>query len=60
MSPRSSADPGRRVFLVHGRDLWARDALAALLKAFDLKIINWRDAAEYAGGGTPYTQCQGL
>jgi hypothetical protein len=40
---------------VHGRDHGARDALVALLKAFDLKVINWRDAAEYAGGGTPYT-----
>ena len=29
--------------------------LMALLKAFDLKVIQWRDAAEYAGGGTPYT-----
>jgi predicted nucleotide-binding protein/actin-like ATPase involved in cell morphogenesis len=46
---------GRRVFLVHGRDHSTRDALATLLKASDLKVIHWRDAAEYAGGGTPYT-----
>jgi predicted nucleotide-binding protein len=51
----TSADRGRRVFLVHGRDHSTRDALIALLKAFDLKVIHWRDAAEYAGGGTPYT-----
>jgi len=51
----SSADRGRRVFLVHGRDHSTRDALVALLKAFDLKVIHWRDATEYAGGGTPYT-----
>jgi len=55
MPPGSSADRGRRVFLVHGRDHSARDALITLLKAFDLKVIQWRDAAEYAGGGTPYT-----
>src|SRR5262249_50236939 len=35
--------------------LSARDALTALLEAFDLNVIHWRDAAEYAGGGTPYT-----
>jgi predicted nucleotide-binding protein len=51
----TSADRGRRVFLVHGRDHDTRDALIALLKAFDLKVIHWRDAAEHAGGGTPYT-----
>jgi predicted nucleotide-binding protein len=46
--------PGRRVFLVHGRDLSARDELIALLRAFDLKVISWREAAAHAGGGTPY------
>lgn len=55
MVSRSSADRGRRVFLVHGRDHSARDALIALLRAFDLKVIHWRDAVGYAGGGTPYT-----
>jgi hypothetical protein len=53
--PRSSDDRGRRVFLVHGRDRSARHALIALLEAFDLKVIRWRDAAEFAGGGAPYT-----
>ena len=46
---------GRRVFLVHGRDGGAREALTALLRAFDLKVIDWRDASAHAGGGTPYT-----
>lgn len=55
MPARPSASLGRSVFLVHGRDHGARDALIALLKAFDLKVINWRDAATHAGGGTPYT-----
>jgi predicted nucleotide-binding protein len=53
VSPAS--DRGRRVFLVHGRDSGARIALIALLKAFDLKVIDWREASAYAGGGTPYT-----
>jgi predicted nucleotide-binding protein len=48
------AGRGRRVFLVHGRDLSARDELIALLRAFDLKVISWREAAAQAGGGTPY------
>lgn len=51
----SAAGRGRRVFLVHGRDSGAREALTALLRAFDLKVINWRDASAHAGGGTPYT-----
>jgi hypothetical protein len=55
MPARPSADLGRRVFLVHGRDHRARDALIALLRAFDLKVVQWRDAAAHAGGGTPYT-----
>jgi hypothetical protein len=46
---------GRDVFLVHGRDLEAKDALVALLHAFDLKVISWGDASTAAGGGTPST-----
>jgi predicted nucleotide-binding protein len=53
--PPSSANAGRNVFLVHGRDHSARDAVIALLDAFGLNVINWRDAAAHAGGGTPYT-----
>lgn len=46
----------RTVFLVHGRDHEARDALIDLLRAFDLRVVNWREAASHAGrGGTPYT-----
>ena len=50
-----AASPRRRVFLVHGRDRFAREALTALLRAFDLKVIDWREASAHAGGGTPYT-----
>ncbi len=50
----SPAGAGRRVFLVHGRDISARDEMIALLRAFDLKVISWREAAAHAGGGTPY------
>jgi hypothetical protein len=51
----SIQDQGRKVFLVHGRDHSAREALIALLRAFDLEIIDWRDAAAHVGGGAPYT-----
>jgi len=48
-------DP-RKVFLVHGRDRRAREALVALLTAFGLEIIDWGDAAAAsAGGGAPFT-----
>ena len=40
---------------MHGRDRFAREALTALLRAFDLKVIDWREASAHAGGGTPYT-----
>ena len=54
-NPRSSVTK-RTVFLVHGRDHDARNALIELLRAFDLRVINWRDAISQAGeGGTPYT-----
>jgi hypothetical protein len=41
--------------LVHGRDHSTRDALTALLEAFDLEVIHWREAARRAGGGVPHT-----
>lgn len=47
-------DP-RSVFVVHGRDHEARDALHSLLRALDLKVVSWRQAATWAGGGAPYT-----
>jgi len=53
--PVHSASGRRRVFLVHGRDRSARTALVALLKAFGLEVIDWREASAHAGGGTPYT-----
>jgi len=50
-----SAAPKRRVFLVHGRDLKAKSAVADLLRAFDLQVISWDEAAAQTGMGTPYT-----
>lgn len=38
----------RSVFIVHGRDLYNRDALASLLRKMDIKPLTWTDAAEHA------------
>jgi predicted nucleotide-binding protein len=53
----SHVSPGSRrtIFLVQGRDNQAAESMKALLRAFDLKVIEWRQASSYAGGGTPPT-----
>lgn len=54
--PEPAVPTGRRsAFLVHGRDLQARNALADLLRAFDLKVIDWDEASRLTGVTTPYT-----
>ena len=50
-----SAAPKRRVFLVHGRNLKAKNAITNLLRAFDLRLISWDEASARTGMGTPYT-----
>jgi predicted nucleotide-binding protein len=57
--PRPAA-PGpsrtrRKVFLVHGRHLDARRSVVELLRAFDLRVIGWEEAAAQTGRATPYT-----
>jgi hypothetical protein len=46
--PRSAPDP-RSVFIVHGRNLVARDALQSFLTSAGLKPIPWEAAAAKAG-----------
>ena len=54
--PGGQKDDGkRRVFLVHGRDADAVAAMKALLRAFDLRIVEWEEAAAATGTATPYT-----
>jgi predicted nucleotide-binding protein len=48
-----SADP-RRVFVVHGRNLAARDAIFAFLSAINLAPIEWSQAVSFTGEGTPH------
>jgi Predicted nucleotide-binding protein containing TIR-like domain len=54
MKREKNMDP-RKVFVIHGRDLRARDAMFKLLRALDLKPIEWDKAVEMTGVGSPYT-----
>jgi predicted nucleotide-binding protein len=50
------ADPerARKVFVVHGRNTSARDAMFAFLRAIDLAPIEWSDALAMTGEASPY------
>lgn len=50
---RALKDP-RAVFVVHGRNNAARDAMFTFLRALDLKPIEWNRAVELTGNGSPY------
>jgi predicted nucleotide-binding protein len=43
-----------RVFVVHGRNLAARDSIFALLRALGLMPIEWDQAVAMTGKGSPY------
>jgi predicted nucleotide-binding protein len=47
------ADRRRRVFIIHGRNRHAKDAIGSFLRALSLKPIPWDQAAEPVGG-SPY------
>lgn len=49
----SSRDP-RAVFVVHGRNGAARDAMFEFLRSLDLRPIEWTRAVELTGQGSPY------
>jgi predicted nucleotide-binding protein len=49
----SSADP-TKVFVVHGRNHAARDAMLTFLQALGLMPIEWDDAVRATGEGTPH------
>jgi predicted nucleotide-binding protein len=46
-------DP-RKVFVVHGRNVKARDALLEFLESLGLEPIRWKDAKAATGKPTPY------
>jgi predicted nucleotide-binding protein len=47
-------DP-RKVFVIHGRDDEAKEALFGFLRALDLHPVDWEELVERTGKGTPYT-----
>jgi predicted nucleotide-binding protein len=47
-------DP-RKVFVIHGRDLRARDAMFDFLRALNLEAIEWSKATRMTGSAAPYT-----
>ena len=58
-SSRSSTDTRlknpRRVMVVHGRNLKARDAMFTFLRSLHLAPIEWEEAVAETGMGAPYT-----
>ena len=50
---RPAAD-SREVFVVHGRNMSARDALFQFLRAIDLHPLEWNEAVRSTGKGSPY------
>ncbi len=49
----SEADP-RSVFVIHGRNEPAREALFAFLRSIDLSPIEWSEAISMTGSASPY------
>ena len=51
--PRPMED-ARDIFVVHGRNLKARDALFDFLRAIDLRPLEWSEAVQAMGKASPY------
>jgi predicted nucleotide-binding protein len=47
-------NPGTTVFVVHGRNLRARDAVFAFLRSIGLRPLEWTQALKLTKKGTPY------
>lgn len=50
----TARDGQRTVFVVHGRDSVARDAMFALLRALGLNPLEWSEAIRMVGKGAPF------
>lgn len=48
------AEDPRKVFVVHGRNLKARDALFTFLRSIDLHPLEWSEIVAATGKGAPY------
>lgn len=51
---QGSATNAKKVFVVHGRNLAARDALFGFLRAIGLEPIEWSTAISATGSASPY------
>lgn len=51
--PTAEGDP-RKVFVVHGRNAKARDAMFSFLRTLKLDPMEWNDAMRLTGEATPY------
>jgi hypothetical protein len=47
-------DPSHKVFVVHGRNEAARSAMFAFLRSIGLRPIEWSEAVQMTGEGSPY------
>ena len=54
MTKDEHTSAARVVFVVHGRNLVARDALFDFLRAIDLHPLEWSEAVRAAGRPSPY------
>lgn len=54
-TPQMSTADRRKVFVVHGRNLAARNAMFDYLRALGLTPIEWSSAVAMTGQGSPYT-----
>jgi predicted nucleotide-binding protein len=52
--PISFSSDKKSVFVVHGRNVAARDAVCHFLRAIDLKPIEWSQAVSWTGKPSPY------
>ena len=51
----SSADPRKsKIFVIHGRNAAARDGMFSFLRALGLQPIEWDQAIQLTGEGSPY------
>lgn len=53
--PTTGAKDKRKVWIVHGRNLAARDAMYLFLRSIGLEPMEWGEALALTGKGTPYT-----
>ena len=54
MSETRPSSDAREVFVVHGRNIAARDAMFTFLRSIDLHPLEWSEAVQSTGKASPY------